>query len=155
MFFSFFNKNNYCQKIFNREKILSRFVGKEVIATYDNENRYYEHTLHSTYIKDKNFDAKYVLGLFNSNLFKFYYRKTNSQGGDIFPQVRISSVENLPIKIATKEIQQPIISLVDQILTLKKENPNANTSALENDIDKLVYELYELSPEEIEVVKGS
>lgn len=142
-------------KIFNREKILSRFVGKEIIATYDNENRYYEHTLHSTHISDKNFETKYVLGLFNSSLFKFYYRKTNSQGGDIFPQVRISSVENMPIKITSLEKQQPIVTLVDQILTVKKEDAKADISALENEIDELVYQLYALTPEEIEVVKNS
>ena len=35
-----------------------------------------------------------------------------------------------------------------------KSNPEADTSALENEIDKLVYELYELSKEEIKVVEG-
>ena len=49
------------EKIFKREKILSRFVAKEIIATYDNENKYYEHTLHSTHITDKRFKTKYVL----------------------------------------------------------------------------------------------
>ena len=94
------------EKIFKREKILSRFVAKEIIATYDNDKKYYEHTLHSTHITDKRFKTKFVLGLFNSTLFKFYYRKTNSQGGDIFPQVRISSVENLPIKLADTKTQE-------------------------------------------------
>ncbi len=75
--------------------------------------------------------------------------------GDIFPQVRISSVENMPIKITSKETQKPIILLVDQILSLKKENPKADTSDLENEIDDLVYKLYELTDEEIEVVKNS
>jgi hypothetical protein len=103
------------EKIFKREKILSRFVAKEIIATYDNDKRYYEHTLHSTHITDKRFKTKYVLGLYNSTLFKFYYRKTNSQGGDIFPQVRISSVENLPIKLADTKTQEKIETIVDQI----------------------------------------
>jgi adenine-specific DNA-methyltransferase len=60
-----------------------------------------------------------------------------------------------PIKIASKETQKPIINLVDQILTLKKTNPQADTSDLENEIDELVYQLYELTPEEVEVVKNS
>lgn len=36
----------------------------------------------------------------------------------------------------------------------KKSNPEADTSELEAEIDKLVYELYGLSEEEIKVVKG-
>ena len=52
--------------------------------------------------------------------------------------------------------QQPFISLVDQILSITKdpdylENPDkqARVSALERQIDKMVYELYGLTPEEI------
>ncbi|MBC7641477.1 MAG: class I SAM-dependent DNA methyltransferase [Flavobacterium sp.] len=41
------------------------------------------------------------------------------------------------------------------ILTLKKENPKADTSVLENDIDDLVYQLYDLTPEEIKIVQSS
>jgi hypothetical protein len=37
----------------------------------------------------------------------------------------------------------------------KKETPQADTSDLENEIDELVYQLYELTPEEIEVVKNN
>lgn len=141
------------EKIFKREKILSRFVAKEIIATYDNDKRYYEHTLHSTHITDKRFKTKFVLGLFNSTLFKFYYRKTNSQGGDIFPQVRISSVENLPIKLADNKTQEKIETLVDQILTKKAQDHSSDTTDLENKIDTLVYKLYDLTEEEIKTVE--
>jgi hypothetical protein len=50
--------------------------------------------------------------------------------------------------------QQPFISLVNQILHDKYKDPNAATSALERQIDKMVYELYELTPEEIDIVEG-
>ncbi len=45
------------------------------------------------------------------------------------------------------------ITLADQILTAKKEDPNANTSALEKQIAEMVYALYGLSPEEIAIVE--
>ncbi len=138
--------------IFEREKILSRFVAKEIIATYDNENRYYEHTLHGTFISDNRFNTKYVLALFNSQTLKFYYQKTNSQGGDIFPQVRISSVENLPIKQISPAEQKPFIKLVDQILALKKAG--ADTTEQENEIDEMVFDLYDLDKAERDIVRG-
>ncbi|KYG83466.1 hypothetical protein AWN68_01290 [Roseivirga echinicomitans] len=43
---------------------------------------------------------------------------------------------------------------VEQILSLKKGNPQANTSALEREIDLMVYALYALSEEEVEIVEG-
>jgi adenine-specific DNA-methyltransferase len=38
---------------------------------------------------------------------------------------------------------------------LKKENLEADTTALEREIDEMVYALYELSAEEIAIVEGS
>ena len=64
-------------------------------------------------------------------------------------------LEQLPIPTATKKEQAPIINLVEQILKVKKENPANDTSELEKQIDKLVYELYKLSPEEIAIIENS
>lgn len=48
-----------------------------------------------------------------------------------------------------------IISKVDQILTAKEDNPEADTAALEAEIDQLVYELYGLTEEEIAIAEES
>lgn len=56
--------------------------------------------------------------------------------------------------MSTRSNQHEIIQLVDQILTAKKTNPNADTSTLEKEIDQLVYKLYGLTDEEIAVVEG-
>jgi hypothetical protein len=45
--------------------------------------------------------------------------------------------------------------LVDSILAVKKKDPVADTSKLEDEIDALVYDLYNLTPEEIAIVEGS
>ena len=139
--------------IFDREKIIYRKVGKEVIATLASKGVFYEQTIHSCHITDKRVRIKYVLGLFNSTVFKFYYRKSNSQGGDIFPQVRISSVENLPIKLTDTKTQEKIEALVDQILTKKSQDNSGDTKDLENKIDQMVYKLYDLTEEEIKIIE--
>jgi hypothetical protein len=41
------------------------------------------------------------------------------------------------------------------ILIAKKANPQADTTALETEIDQMVYELYGLTEEEIAIVEGS
>ena len=60
----------------------------------------------------------------------------------------------IPIPNITGEIADAIIKIVDQILSYKKSNPSADTSALEAEIDRLVYELYGLTEEEIRIVEG-
>lgn len=49
--------------------------------------------------------------------------------------------------------QQPIIRLVDRVLTIKNQAPSADTSALESEIDRLVYQLYGLTDEEIAIIE--
>ena len=61
----------------------------------------------------------------------------------------------MPIPNATAEQQEHVASRVDRILAAKKRNPSADTSALEREIDKLVYQLYGLTDEEIAVVEGT
>jgi len=48
--------------------------------------------------------------------------------------------------------QQPFVALVDQILELKKAGKD--TQALEDEIDEMVYRLYDLTDEEIAIVEG-
>lgn len=60
--------------------------------------------------------------------------------------------------------QQPFITLVNQILAAKQQPPSspfskgelsaADVSALERQIDEMVYELYDLTPQEIAIVEG-
>lgn len=66
----------------------------------------------------------------------------------------MQTLKNIPIKISI-EHQQPIITLVNQILEAKHANPQADTSALEAQIDQLVYELYGLTQEEIDIIEGN
>jgi adenine-specific DNA-methyltransferase len=61
----------------------------------------------------------------------------------------------LPIKKIDKLKQKDFSELVDKILLIKKNNPSADTTEIENQIDQLVYQLYELTEEEITIVEGS
>jgi adenine-specific DNA-methyltransferase len=48
--------------------------------------------------------------------------------------------------------KKKIIVLVDKILSLKSQNPAADTTALEAEIDLMVYKLYNLTWEEVKIV---
>ena len=53
------------------------------------------------------------------------------------------------------EQKQAIETLVDRILAAKQSDPAADVQPLETQIDQLVYQLYNLTPEEIAIVEGS
>jgi len=50
-------------------------------------------------------------------------------------------------------VKHPFITLVDQILSIKKQDPQADTSHLEQEINQLVYKLYDLTREEIKIIE--
>ena len=113
-----------------------------------------ESTLYSCWSKDRTIDNKYLIGILNSALMDFYNKKKNITNQQGFPQILMTDLQELPIKVASPTQQAPIISLVDRILLAKKENSQADTSALEHEIDLLVYDLYGLTPDEIAIVEG-
>jgi len=59
-----------------------------------------------------------------------------------------------PITHKSQLILRQIELLVDQILSAKKQNPEADTSMWEKEIDNLVYKLYDLTEEEIKIMEG-
>ena len=50
-------------------------------------------------------------------------------------------------------MEDKIINKVDDILKIKNKNSNEDVSKIEWEIDKLVYELYQLTEEEIEIIE--
>ena len=60
----------------------------------------------------------------------------------------------IPIPQVNPKQREVITSLVNQILTAKKSDPKADITTLETEIDQLVYQLYELTPEEIKIIEG-
>lgn len=140
-------------KYFSKERILLRETGSFLTAVYvGNETIYSNRSLYSILITDKTLSTKYVLALLNSSLLQWYYSNMFKGDTELFPKIRIAQAKQLPIIKVTAEQQQPIVELIDKILAQKQSSPNADTSSLENEIDKLVYQLYNLTPEEIAVI---
>lgn len=112
----------------------------------------------NTIVTKINFSYQYILGIMNSRLAEWYYywfvynRAIRTIHFDQFYLGR------LPIKIPSKTNRAVISkmeSLVDQILSLKNQDCSVDTSDLESQIDQLVYELYDLTPEEIAIIEGN
>ena len=142
-------------QIFEQPKILIREAGATIVATLDEANYYIMSSLYNAILIDKSFSLRYLLGLIDSKLFQYLMNKlTFEKTKGAFTKAKIFHYYELPIRIATATQQQPIIDLVDEILTKKKQNSSEDTTDLEGKIDKLVYELYGLTDEEIKVVEG-
>ena len=141
-------------KYFSKERILLRETGSFLTAVYvGNETIYSNRSLYSILITDKTLSTKYVMALLNSSLLQWYYSNMFKGDTELFPKIRIAQAKQLPIRKVSIEMQQPIIMLIDKILASKQSCPNADTSDIEQKINELVYQLYNLTPEEIAIIE--
>ena len=100
-----------------------------------------------------NYSLYFILAVFNSKLLNFIFKATSTSSN-----VNGYEVNALPfprINAEKETLVSEIENISKRIHELKSENHDADIAALENEIDKLVYKLYELTEEEIEVVEVS
>jgi adenine-specific DNA-methyltransferase len=131
------------------EKIITQRINSsgQLFATYDNEQFFCLDTTNvSSEIIDKNYDLKFIVGIINSKLINWWFN-------DEFKNPTISGYElhEIPIKKDKKTVEE-ISKLVTTIL--KNNKISEDISELENQIDQLVYQLYDLTAEEIKIVEG-
>jgi hypothetical protein len=117
---------------------------------------------------------RYLLGLLNSKLGKFYFVKTCAglegasetylrffgQYLENFP-VRVINCKNYQDRITHDEMEQLVDSmlgthkqLIEAKLKTQRELLQLRIEETDREIDRMVYELYELTDEEIKIVEG-
>ena len=99
-------------------------------------------------------DLKYLCALLNSKCVSWYVEPTLPRSGTGTFQWEIAYVKTLPIPALSTDLQQPFVDLVDKILGAKDRDPEADVGEQEAEIDRMVYNLYELTEEEIAIVEG-
>ena len=106
-------------------------------------------------IKTQRINLKYLVGLLNSKLVAFWLKHKGKMQGNNY-QIDKEPLLNIPlvkINSKNKKLANEIIALVDEILKTKAKDSTTNTSTLENQIDNLVYKLYNLNEEEIKIIE--
>jgi len=94
---------------------------------------------------------KFLVGLLNSKFISYYVKNFITSTHTL----QINDGRLIPIKVPDKIFAKKFENIVDKILEDKKENPNMDTIKLEAEIDRMVYDLYGLTEEEIRIVEDS
>ena len=134
-------------------KIIVAGMSKEIEAVYDvGETLAGKST--SIVLSNDSDRLKYLLGILNSKLSSFVlniiFNSLKMSGGFLNVGTREISSITLPETIQAK--RQEIISIVDLVISQKNENLSTDTSAMEAEIDCLVYQLYGLTYDEVLIV---
>ena len=144
---------------FTQPKIVTRQTADTIIGTVDLSKYYVKNSIHSTILKKEfsnSITLYYVLGILNSKIIEWFYKTESLESGRLFPQVKIERLRNLPFVIGKdKSIINQVQDFVIKIIETKRSNLEIDTSKLENQIDSLVYKLYDLTEEEIKIIEGN
>lgn len=149
-----------------KEKIVIRQTGDSIISTIIGENIICRNNLHVV-ISNK-LNHKLLLGVLNSKLTNFYYYQINPEKGEALAEVKKNHVEQLPVPNFMDnnlEYQAEIIKHVDLLLKLNEEIKEIKLQTKidqvkqriehsEEKINRLIYDLYELTHEEIAIIEG-
>ena len=149
-----FNKEAFSRK----NKIIWRQTAPYPIATIDNNYIWFRNTIQCAWIREdfeNQLSLMAALAIFNSQYIKYQYNKIVQESGRVFPQVKLTHLKKLPITIPDEKTNKELERLASTIINAKCSNPSADTSALESEIDRLVYQLYGLTEEEITVIERS
>lgn len=119
-------------------------------------------------IQSKRINLKYLTGLLNSSLIKYWLLRKGKMTGDSF-QVDKAPLLEIPICLTENQaLHDELVALVDKMIKAKKDEIEAQATAfsstdleyyteivedLEEDINSKVYEIYGLSEEEIAIIE--
>ena len=98
---------------------------------------------------------KYLCAVLNSTLVTWMMQNTAvTTGMGLIEWVKFS-VERIPIPRVSAEKQHPFVEIAERIIEAKAADEDADTEEWERAIDRLVYELYGLTDEEVTAVEQS
>ncbi len=141
------------EKFFKGEKIVAfRKCVERPCFSYSDFDCYVSATFYV--IKTSRFDMKFLTGLLNSKLVAFWLRNRGKMQGANY-QIDKEPLLQIPIKSDKGELVNKIADLVSNIISLKKTTSLTDTSSYESEIDELVYSLYNITPEEREIIEIS
>ena len=157
----------------SRKLMLARIVGPRPRVSLDEEGLYNSHTVINAIHRDSlagidlpaavkalnsldedrcgEFDIWYLLGVLNSSAVAWYCNRYLRQGSSVNP----NAVKALPIPVGEDSTRQLISDLAVHVWTSKREDPFAATDHPELEIDRLVQELYDLTPAEVVVIASA
>lgn len=170
-------KSNIAKKylsLYSEHKIIAQEIiahvknpSPHIIITmfYDDSKRLFNDTCVEIKVLDERLSKKFLLGYFQSTFCNWYaYNLVYNRAIRTmhFIDYYITQIPIPTSVIHNIKIQNPIVTLVDEILSITKSddylnNPKKQSEVrkLKNQIDQLIYGLYNLTLEEIETVEDN
>ena len=146
--------------LFDNIKLVAPEISLGGNYAFDEKGQFYSTTKIYGYIKKNDVKSSYksLMAILNSKVMWYFMRNTGYvlRGGYYTFKTNYVKPFPMPSDEAIIAIEPVLIPLVDKVLLAKKNNPKADTSTEEREIDNIVFDLYGLTEEERnEIIKES
>lgn len=108
-------------KVYEKERIVIRQIGKTPIIGYCEANILTSNTIYNIFSITDKFNLKYLFTLLNSKLLKKYWEYKYNDNKNLFPKIKGYQLDDLPLVNIPLEKQQPFIEKADKMLSFNKE----------------------------------
>lgn len=103
--------------------------------------------------ESRDYPIEILVGIMNSKLATFFHFNHSPKATKgAFPKILVQDIKEFPLPKVNSDERKILMRLVDDVTTIKKGKSIADTSALEIQIDFLVYHLYGLTYDEVLIV---
>lgn len=145
-----FDENNTSKfkelSLYLNPKILLRRVGNTIQCVYDENSFIVLNTIYCITLKHNYYGSlEAYTAILNSKLVAFWFFKTFCNTDKLFPYIRVSQLESIPITKLDKELDLELKKLVSNI-------NNKTSNLIITKIDFLVYHLYGLTYDEVLII---
>jgi len=169
------DKFRFDEQLLCQNKIVYRQTADHPRCAFDSHPYLTDKTVHSVVWRAEAHNSEsylYLLGIMNSRLFRHMYEAAAQEAGRTFAQVKVFRIRAMPFRAvdfsnpADKIRHNRMGTLVDSMLGLHKQLAAAKSAAQKTllqhqigatdaEIDRLVYDLYGLTAEEIALIENS
>ena len=139
-----------------KEKILIQRISggeKPIVASIDN-NRYKTFASINNLVLKAEYSHLYpiVVALLNSNVVNWYYANNFSNNSSLTVNISKTYLEMIPIPDIDENSENIIRTLVNKLMSIKSEDLSSDISDLENELNFVIYKLYNLSYDEVLII---
>ena len=159
-------------KFFEGDRVYSRkILGQKLLLTIEKGDSVADQQVYITKPINTDIKVEYIAGILGSNLMAFFIRKYYNEVNDAFPQIKVGQLKSLPIRLINPKDRLDIEKgnlIVQQVellfdtnkelrstkLSNKIEQLNAKIEHVEERINQLIYDLYEINEDERSIIES-
>lgn len=139
---------------FESEKVILPSMFRKPRAAYVPERAYVGLGSNVVIPKSQKSSLKSLVAVLNSRMASAWFH-TNGKHRGVGVDIGVEKLRSFPFPDIQIDHQNRLVEFIDKILVAKQQDVDADTTALESKIDRLVYKLYDLTPSEIKMVEES